>query len=146
MLRTPLQHPEILAALARAGHGSKVLITDGHFPAATTLGPNARLVHLNLAPGTLGVAEILEVLVRTVALEKAEVMAVLRKGPYALKGEPPIWNTFRKALAPAGIKQLAAIERQAFYTAARQPEVALVIQSGETAIYANLLLTLGVTR
>lgn len=146
MLRTPLQHPEILAALARAGHGSKVLITDGHFPASTTLGPNARLVHLNLAPGSLGVTTILEVLAQTVALEKAEVMAALRKGPYALKGEPPIWHSFRKALAPAGIKQLVELERNAFYTAACQPEVALVIQSGETAIYANLLLTLGVTR
>lgn len=146
MLRTPLQHPEILAALAAAGHGSKVLIADGHFPAATTLGPNARLVHLNLAPGTLGVTPILEVLARTVALEKAEVMATLKKGPYALKGEPPIWKEFRKALSGSGITTLDPIERQAFYEAARSPDVALVIQSGETAIYANILLTLGVTR
>ena len=146
MLRTPLQHPEILAALARAGHGSKVLIADGHFPAATTLGPNASLVHLNLAPGTLGATEILKVLVRTVAVEKAEVMATLKKGPYALKGEPPIWKGFRQALEPAGVTRLDALERQAFYDAARSPDVALVIQSGETAIYANLLLTLGVTR
>lgn len=146
MLRTPLQHPEILAALARAGHGSKVLIADGHFPAATTLGPNARLVHLNLAPGLLGAIEIVRTLVATVAIEKAEVMAVLRKGPYAIKGEPPIWKSFRQELAPSGIKDLAEIERQAFYAAARGPDVALVIQSGETAIYANLMLTLGVTR
>lgn len=146
MLRAPLQHPEILAALARAGHGSKVLIADGHFPAATTLGPNARLVHLNLAPGSLGATEILAVLAKTVTMEKAEVMATLKKGPYALKGEPPIWKDFRKVLAPTGVTSLDAIERQAFYEAARSPDVALVIQSGETAIYANLLLTLGVTR
>ena len=146
MLRTPLQHPEILAVLARAGHGSKVLIADGHFPAATTLGPNARLVHLNLAPGLIGATEILRTLARTVALEKAEVMAVLRKGPYALKGEPPIWKAFRRELEPAGVTALDPVERQAFYDAARGPDVALVIQSGETAIYANLMLTLGVTR
>ena len=146
MLRAPLQQPEILAILASAGHGSKVLIADGHFPAATTLGPNARLVHLNLAPGTLGATQILEVLAKTVALEKAEVMATLKKGPYALKGEPPIWRDFRKVLTPAGVTALDPIERQAFYEAARSPDVALVIQSGETAIYANLLLTLGVTR
>jgi L-fucose mutarotase len=123
-----------------------VLIADGHFPAATTLGPNALLVHLNLAPGTLGATEILKVLVRTVAVEKAEVMATLKKGPYALKGEPPIWKSFRQALEPAGVTKLDTLERQAFYDAARSPDVALVIQSGETAIYANLLLTLGVTR
>ncbi len=146
MLRTPLQHPEILAVLASAGHGSKVLIADGHFPAATTLGPNARLVHLNLAPGTLGAVEILQVLAKTVALEKAEVMATLKKGPYALKTEPPIWKEFRKVLSGSGVATLDPIERQAFYEAARSEDVALVIQSGETAIYANLLLTLGVTR
>jgi len=146
MLRSPLQHPEILSALARAGHGSKVLVADGHFPASTTLGPNARLVHLNLAPGTVGAVAILEVLARTVALEKAEVMATLKKGPYALKGEPPIWKSFRKALAPAGVASLDPLERSAFYAAARSPDVALVIQSGETAIYANVLLTVGVTR
>ena len=35
MIRGKLIHPEILAALAGAGHGSKVLITDGNFPHAT---------------------------------------------------------------------------------------------------------------
>jgi L-fucose mutarotase len=146
MLRSPLQHPEILCALARAGHGSKVLIADGHFPASTMLGPNARLVHLNLAPGNVGAVAILEVLAQAVALEKAEVMATLKTGPYALKGEPPIWKSFRKALAPAGVASLDPIAREGFYAAARSPDVALVIQSGETAIYANVLLTVGVTR
>lgn len=146
MLRQTLQHPEILAALASVGHGAKVVIADGHFPASTTLGPNARLVHLNLAPDLLGVTQILEVLVKSVAFEKAEVMAPLRKGPYALKGEPPIWKSFRKHLEDSGIVQLDLIERADFYEVARSPDVALVIQSGETAVYANILLTIGVTR
>ena len=51
MLLTPLLHPEINAVLAAAGHHSKVLIADGNYPASTTLGPNAKLVSLNLAPG-----------------------------------------------------------------------------------------------
>ena len=53
---------------------------------------------------------------------------------------------FRRELEPAGVTALDPVERQAFYNAARGPDVALVIQSGETAIYANLMLTLGVTR
>ena len=50
MLKNRLLHPDILAALGRAGHGSKVLIADGNYPFSTTLGPNAMLVSLNLSP------------------------------------------------------------------------------------------------
>ncbi|HOS03406.1 MAG TPA: RbsD/FucU domain-containing protein, partial [Candidatus Hydrogenedentes bacterium] len=35
MLKQRLIHPEILDALAAAGHGSKILITDGNYPAST---------------------------------------------------------------------------------------------------------------
>lgn len=43
MLKTKIIHPDILAALARAGHGSRVLIADGNYPFSTTLksGPYA---------------------------------------------------------------------------------------------------------
>ncbi len=34
MLKTQLLHPEILATLGGAGHGSKVLIADGNFRAS----------------------------------------------------------------------------------------------------------------
>jgi L-fucose mutarotase len=51
MLKSRLLHPEILEALGRAGHSSKILIADGNYPFATQLGPGARLVSLNLSPG-----------------------------------------------------------------------------------------------
>ena len=44
MLKTPLLHPRILSALGRGGHRSKVLITDGNYPAWTRRGPNAEVV------------------------------------------------------------------------------------------------------
>ena len=55
-----LTHPEILDALAAAGHGAKVLITDGNYPASTKLGENAVLTYLNLAPGKPTVTEVLD--------------------------------------------------------------------------------------
>lgn len=146
VLKSKLLHPEILAALARAGHGSRVLIADGNYPAATTLGPNARLVHLNLSPGQLSVTEVLAALLTAIPVEQAAVMDTLKSGPFAMSGEPEIWGEFRRQLAPAGIADLAKIERMAFYDAARQGDVALVIQTGEQRIYANLLLTIGVVR
>ncbi|MBE1588828.1 L-fucose mutarotase/ribose pyranase (RbsD/FucU family) [Nonomuraea angiospora] len=53
MLLTELLHPGILEALAGAGHGARVLLADGHYPASTATGERARTVHLNLAPGLL---------------------------------------------------------------------------------------------
>ncbi len=52
MLKSKLLHPEILEALGRAGHSSKILIADGNYPFATQLGPNARLISLNLTIAT----------------------------------------------------------------------------------------------
>lgn len=146
MLKSHLLHPEILAALGRAGHGSKILIADGNYPASTTLGPNARLVHLNLAPGKMSGTEVLAALVTAVPVEQAIVMDALKSGPYAAKDDPEIWSEFHKILSGSGVSELVKIDRVAFYEASRQPDVALVIQTGEQRIYGNLLLTIGVVR
>lgn len=145
MLTTTLLHPEILGALGAAGHGSRVLIADGNFPASTTLGPNAALVSLNLSPGVVGAEAILAALLATIPVEAACVMAFATRGEHALAGEPPIWDRFRAQLAGAGCtRELDTLARASFYEAVRGPDVALVIASAETATYANLLLTLGV--
>lgn len=147
MLKTSLLHPQILAALARSGHGSKVLISDGNYPHWTTRSPNAEVVYLNLAPGKLTVTEVLGALLPAIPIEAAEVMETLKTGPYAMKEDPPVWNEFRKLLADAGMKlELNRVERFAFYEAAKDPAVCLVIATGEQRIYANLLLTIGVVK
>jgi len=147
MLNGPLLQPEILAALARAGHGARVLIADGNYPASTTLGPNAQLVSLNLAPGIVSASQVLHALVGQVEFERACVMDYARSGAYALAAEPPIWADFQATLrAGQSALELEPVERQAFYAAAAAPDVALVIATAETALYANLLLTIGVRR
>jgi len=145
MLKGKLIHPEILAALGRAGHGSKVLIADGNYPFCTKLGPHAQLVHLNLSPGVLGCTEVLSALLSAIQVEEAAVMQYATTGPYALEQEPEIWSDFRSVLGKHGVDTpLTTIERFAFYDAAGTPDVALTIATGEQRIYANLLLTIGV--
>lgn len=145
MLKTPITHPDILAALGRAGHGSRVLISDGNFPHATALGPNAELVCLNLKPGCVSALDVLEPLLQTVPVEAAAVMAPLREGPYAMEGDPPIFADYTRLLKNAGMTEpLEHLERFAFYDAARDDDVCLTIATGEQRIYANLLLTIGV--
>ncbi len=136
MLKSRLLHPEILAALASAGHGSKVLIADGNYPFSTRASPDARRVYLNFAPGLLGVTDVLSVLVSAIQIEAAAVM-VPESGE-----EPPIHSEFRRLL-PAGMA-LQQLGRFDFYDAARDPDTALVIATGEQRIYANILLTIGV--
>ena len=133
MLKTHLLHPEILAALGGAGHGSKVLIADGNFPFGTGSNPSARRVYLNLAPGLLTVTDVLKVLVTAIPIEAAEVM----QPP---TGEPSIFAEFRQILG----MELKPLGRFEFYDAASSNDVALVIATGEQRIYANLLLTVGV--
>lgn len=135
MLKHKLIHPEILEALASAGHGSKVLIADGNYPASTALGENAALVYLNLTPGLPTVTDVLKVLLTAVPVEEAAVMEP-DNGP-----EPAIFNEFR-ALMPGLC--LNGYDRFSFYEEASGPDTCLQIVTGEQRIYANLLLTIGV--
>ena len=145
MLRSKLLHPDILAALGRAGHGSQILIADGNYPFATKLGVNATLVSLNLMPGLVSCTQALEAIVSAVPIEGAAVMQPMQTGPNAFKGEPPIWDEFRRILKDAAVDvDLELIERFKFYEAAGTDDVALTIATAEQAVYGNLLLTIGV--
>jgi len=143
MLKSRLLHPQIIAALARGGHSSKVLISDGNFPHWTRKGPNAEVVYLNLTPGLPTVTQVLDVLLSAIPIEAAEVMDYARTGPYALTQDPPIWDEFRPLVAPV---ELTKIERFAFYDLAQSSDTILTIATGEQRIYANLLLTIGVVK
>ncbi|HOZ47344.1 MAG TPA: RbsD/FucU family protein [Candidatus Hydrogenedentes bacterium] len=135
MLRQRLTHPEILEALAAAGHGSKVLIADGNYPASTCLGPNASLVYLNLAPGKPTVTEVLDILLTSIVVEDAMVMTP-EDGP-----EPGIFQEFRSLMPDVSLTKLGRFE---FYEEAGGADTCLQIVTGEQRIYANLLLTIGV--
>ncbi|HEY6594694.1 MAG TPA: RbsD/FucU family protein [Asanoa sp.] len=135
MLRYRLTHPELVAALAAAGHGSTVLLADGNYPLATASGPAARRVYLNLRPGQVPVDDILATVLDAVAVEAARVMQPAG-GP-----EPPIFATFRGLLGEVALEPL---DRFAFYAAAREPDLAVAVASGDQRLYANILLTIGV--
>ena len=145
MLCTRLIHPEILHALGRGGHSSKVLIADGNYPFVTQLGPNAELVTLNLSPGIVAATDVLEAIVSAVPVEAATIMQPVSSGPYSLSEDPPIWADFRRILDRAGIDApLDKLERFPFFDAAKDENVVLTIATGEQRLYANLLLQIGV--
>ncbi len=136
MLKTKLLHPEILSALATAGHGSRVLIADGNYPFVTGSRASARRVYLNLAPGIVSSTDVLRTLLLVIPLEAAAVM-LPESGE-----EPAIFDEFRRLL-PKQVA-LASLGRAEFYQAVRDQNTALVIATGEQRTFANLLLTIGV--
>lgn len=138
MLYGPMTHPQLLRALAAAGHGSKILIADANYPHTTSVNPRTELVSLNLAPGLLDVNAILDVLKRTIPIEKAEIMVPEDPNDPI---EIPAHADYRAALPDV---EFGEIRRWAFYDAARTEDVGIIIASGDQRLYANLLLTVGV--
>ncbi|HTN74218.1 MAG TPA: RbsD/FucU family protein [Pirellulaceae bacterium] len=145
MLKHRLIHPQINEILASAGHHSKVLIADGNYPASNTLGPNAKLVSLNLSPGLVTCTQVLEALVDAVEFEAAQTMMYETTGPYALSEDPPVWDQYREVFKKANVNvELQPIAKWDFYPAVNTPDHVLTIQTGDTQRFANLLLTIGV--
>lgn len=136
VLKTRLLHPEILRALASAGHGSRVLLADGNYPFATEAPAAATRVYLNVRRGLVSVTDVLQLLAETIPIEAALLMA-------APKGESvPIQQRLRELL-PEGTA-CTAHARAAFYAEAKSPSTTLVIATGEERRFANVLLTIGV--
>ena len=144
MLNHRLLHPEISEILARAGHHAKVLIADGNYPASTTLGPNARLVSLNLAPGIVTVSQVLETLLTAIPIDTINTMGIPADDPYALKGDPQAWADYRRIVAASGLKlELQPIDKWQFYDAVASRDHVLSIQTADQQLWANVLLTIG---
>jgi L-fucose mutarotase len=138
MLKTKLLHPEILSALGSNGHGSRILIADGNFPFSTCPPVTARKVFLNLAPGLVGVTDVLNVLKDFIPIESAIVMIPPDNSIQ------PIHSEFEDILGTAN--PLKKIRRFEFYEEVKSPDTCLVIATGETKRIANILLVVGVIK
>ncbi len=143
MLKTTLLHPEILRICARAGHHSRILIADGNYPAWSKRGPQAELVCLQLMPGIPTVAQVLQALLATVPVDALNTMGIPPDDPYAQFGEPPAWGEYRALAAQAGISSITPISKWDFYKAVESADHVLTIQTADSALWANVLLTVG---
>ena len=136
----PLLTPDALHALASMGHGDDVAIVDANFPAAhvARLG-GARLVQLAGSTTTEALKAVLQVLpLDNFVPDAAWTMQVV--GNASVVPEPVA--EFALALAQAGEKPAAALERFAFYAQAHAAFV--ILRTGEQRKYGNILLRKGV--
>ncbi|MBI5772765.1 MAG: transporter [Verrucomicrobia bacterium] len=144
MLKHQLIQPQINEVLARAGHHAKILIADGNYPASTKKGPNAEVVCLNLSPGCVTVSQVLRAVLSAAPVDYVNTMGIPADDDYARKGEPPVWKEFRKIIKEAGLDtKVEPVSKWDFYKAVESPDHVLTIQTGDQALWANVLLTMG---
>ena len=143
MLKHQLIHPKINEILGRAGHHSRILIADGNYPASTKRGPHSEVVCLNLSPGLVRVADVLRALLSAVPVDHVNVMGIPSDDPYAAFGEPPVWSEFRTLLLESGSNlALEPLLKWDFYKHVECNDHVLTVQTGDEAIWGNVLLTL----
>lgn len=136
MIKTDIIHPDLLQALAEAGHGARILVADGNYPVTVKSNPRARRVFLNFRPGMVGGVDIVRALAGAIPIESAFYMT-------PPDGKMPEIVAEYKSIIGDGIPY-ESLERFAFYDASSTNENSLVIATGEQRIYANILLVVGV--
>ena len=133
--------PELLKVLAEMGHSDRIVIGDGNFP-AESMGKNAIVIRMD----GHGVPEILDAILQLFPLDAyvdhpVNLMEVMPGDPV----ETPIWDTYREIVGKhdeRGANAIGTIERFAFYEEAKKAYA--VIATGESALYANIILQKGV--
>jgi L-fucose mutarotase len=135
MLKIHLLHPDILLALASNGHGARVLIADANFPFTTCTPATCKKVFLNLSPGMLTVTEVLKVMHDYIPVERAIIMIPPDES------QQPIHAEFREILGDGIIFQPE--KRADFYRETRSEETCLLIATGDTRRFANILIVIG---
>ncbi len=140
MLRSisPLLSPDLLHALASMGHGDTIVIADANFPADSM---GQRSVRLDGISATDTLSAVLSLLpLDTFITDPAITMQVVGDA----NATPPVVQEFQdlidtKADAPA---KIATLERFDFYDRAK--DAFIIVQTGETRLYGNIILTKGV--
>lgn len=129
--------PELLKIMMEMGHGDEIVIGDGNFPSESH---GQRVVR---ADGH-GAPEIFEAMLELFPLDTyAQPVFLMAKVP-GDETPVPIWDTYAKMIEPHTDSKVEFIERFAFYERAKKAYC--VVATGESAIYANIIIKKGVVK
>ncbi len=135
----PILSPELLKVLCEMGHGDEIVLGDGNFPAAS----NARRL---IRSDGHGVPELLDAILQVFPLDQyVESPVMLMQVTPGDSVVPVIWDDYRQIAEKHNDKtDFLEIERFAFYERTR--EAYAVVATGESALYANIILKKGVIK
>ena len=136
--------PELLKVLAEMGHGDRICIGDGNFPGKSMAKEGGAV--LVRADGH-GVPELLDAILQVIPLDAyVETPAMTMEKMERDKDlDIPIIKEYKDIVAKydsRGESAFGTYERFAFYEQAKK--CYCILQSGETAVYANIILQKGV--
>lgn len=136
---SPLISPELLAVMARMGHGDEIILADAHFPGESY---NQRIIR---ADG-LRIPALLEAILPLFELDSYVPNPCIMMA--AVSGDqldPGVEHSYIKAIQQSNpqISSVLRIDRFAFYERAKTAFA--VVMTGETAKYGNIILKKGVT-
>ncbi len=133
--------PELLKVLAEMGHSDRIVISDGNFP-AETMGKNAIVIRCD----GHGVPELLEAILQVFPLDTyVEHPVTLMEVMPGDDVETPIWDTYKEIIRKyedRGDAVVGNMERFQFYEEAQKAYA--IVATGESALYANIMLQKGV--
>lgn len=141
-----LLSPEIIAALCEMGHGDVVVIGDANFPGKKYAGEgNCKFLRADGIPGTALLDAILTLMPCDQYVEKP--VKLMQKMECDRDLEIPIWDEYKRIVEKheaRGEKAIGFLDRFDFYDEAKKSYC--IIQSGEEAIYANVMIKKGVIK
>jgi L-fucose mutarotase len=134
----PLLGPDLLHVLASMGHGDELAVVDANFPAASFA---RRLVRVDGASATAVVRAVLSVMPLDTFVDAPLASMAVVGDAAAVPGAVREFDGIAFKAHGSEAKR-DALERNAFY--ARAQSAYAIVQTGETRLYANLLLRKGV--
>lgn len=135
--------PELLKVLCEMGHSDRLVIADGNFP-SESMGKNAKVIRCD----GHGVPKLLEAILTVFPLDTyVETPVSLMQVMPGDNVETPIWDEYKEIITKhdeRGEKAIGQTERFAFYDEAKTAYA--IIATGESALYANIMLQKGVVK
>ena len=133
--------PELLKVLCEMGHSDRILLADGNFP-SESMGKNAIVIRCD----GHGIPELLDAILQLMPLD-----TYVQKPVRLMQVTPgddvktPIWDTYKSIIAKhdgRGCDVVEEVERYAFYDQSKTCYA--IIATGESVLYANIMLQKGV--
>lgn len=131
--------PDVLKILMEMGHGDEICLSDGNFPAHSVGRKVIRSDGQGIEALLVGILEFFPL-----DTDTGDSVILMHNGD----GEeaPPIWERYRQIIRKSEeaerFSDFTRLQRYEFYERARQCYA--VIATGESALYANIILKKGV--
>ena len=127
--------PELIKVMMEMGHGDELVIGDGNFPGQSV---NERCIRCD----GHNIPELLKAILELFPLDTYQDPVYLMAKTPGDTVETPIWDIYADIVKNHTDAKMIEVERFEFYERAKKAYA--VIMTGESALYANIILKKGV--